>query len=74
MGTGFDEPTLRSLHERLSGIERDATPFTRGLVREREARWASWVRPEVVVQIGFSEWTRDGKVLLRPALPGLAHR
>ena len=36
VGTGFDEATLRNLHERLSGIERDAPPFTRGLVRERE--------------------------------------
>jgi DNA ligase D-like protein (predicted ligase) len=67
VGTGFDEATLRSLHERLSGIERDATPFTRGMVREREARW---VRPELVAQIGFTEWTRDGK-LRHPRYQGL---
>jgi bifunctional non-homologous end joining protein LigD len=67
VGTGFDEATLRSLHERLSRIERDATPFTRGLVREREARW---VRPELVAQIGFTEWTRDGK-LRHPRYQGL---
>ena len=67
VGTGFDEATLRSLHERLSGIERDAPPFTRGLVREREARW---VRPELVAQIGFTEWTRDGK-LRHPRYQGL---
>jgi ATP-dependent DNA ligase len=59
--TGFDEATLRTLHERLSPIEQDAPPFTRGLVRENGARW---VRPELVAQIGFTEWTRDGK--LRP--------
>ncbi len=67
VGTGFDEATLRSLHERLSEIERDAPPFTRGLVREREARW---VRPELVAQIGFTEWTRDGK-LRHPRYQGL---
>ncbi|MGO8937885.1 MAG: non-homologous end-joining DNA ligase [Mycobacterium sp.] len=67
VGTGFDEAALRSLHERLSGIERDATPFTRGLAREREARW---VRPELVAQIGFTEWTRDGK-LRHPRYQGL---
>ncbi len=67
VGTGFDEATLRGLHQRLSGIERDTTPFTRGLVRERDARWVS---PEVVVQIGFSEWTRDGK-LRHPRYQGL---
>ena len=67
VGTGFDEATLRSLHERLSPIEQDATPFTRGLVREPSARW---VRPEMVAQIGFSEWTRDGK-LRHPRYQGL---
>lgn len=59
VGTGFDEATLRRLHERLSAIARDAPPFTRGSVRETGAHW---VRPELVVQIGFSEWTRDGKL------------
>jgi DNA ligase D-like protein (predicted ligase) len=67
VGTGFDEATLRRLHERLSAIEQDAAPFTRGLVRENGARW---VRPELVVQIGFSEWTRDGK-LRHPRYLGL---
>jgi bifunctional non-homologous end joining protein LigD len=67
VGTGFDEATLRSLHERLSAIERDTPPFTRGLVREKDARW---VRPELVVQIGFTEWTRDGK-LRHPRYQGL---
>ncbi|OBH98001.1 non-homologous end-joining DNA ligase [Mycobacterium sp. E2733] len=59
VGTGFDEATLRRLHERLSAITRETPPFTRGLVREAGAHWA---RPELVVQIGFTEWTRDGKL------------
>ncbi|OBA60910.1 ATP-dependent DNA ligase [Mycobacterium sp. 1100029.7] len=67
VGTGFDEPTLRRLHERLSPIEQDAPPFTRGLVRESGA---VWVRPELVAQIGFTEWTRDGK-LRHPRYQGL---
>ena len=67
VGTGFDEATLQSLHERLSPIEQDAPPFTRGLVRENGARW---VRPELVAQIGFTEWTRDGK-LRHPRYQGL---
>jgi bifunctional non-homologous end joining protein LigD len=70
VGTGFDEATLRSLHERLSAIEQDGTPFTRGLVRGAPAHRARWVRPELVVQIGFSEWTRDGK-LRHPRYQGL---
>ncbi|WAJ47441.1 non-homologous end-joining DNA ligase [Mycobacterium sp. Aquia_216] len=67
VGTGFDEATLRSLHEQLSPIEQDAPPFTRGLVRENGAHW---VRPELVAQIGFTEWTRDGK-LRHPRYQGL---
>jgi DNA ligase D-like protein (predicted ligase) len=67
VGTGFDEATLRSLHERLTAIEQDATPFTRGLVREPGVRW---VRPELVAQIGFTEWTRDGK-LRHPRYQGM---
>ncbi len=67
VGTGFDEATLRSLHERLSAIEQDAPPFTRGLVHEKGARWT---RPELVAQIGFTEWTRDGK-LRHPRYQGL---
>ncbi|OBG94153.1 ATP-dependent DNA ligase [Mycobacterium sp. E3251] len=59
VGTGFDEATLHRLHERLSAIPRETPPFTRGLVRQAGAHWA---RPELVVQIGFTEWTRDGKL------------
>jgi bifunctional non-homologous end joining protein LigD len=67
VGTGFDEATLRRLHERLSPIEQETPPFSRGLVREKGARW---VRPELVAQIGFTEWTRDGK-LRHPRYLGL---
>lgn len=67
VGTGFNEAALRSLHERLSDIKQDAPPFTRGLVRETGA---SWVQPVMVAQIGFTEWTRDGK-LRHPRFQGL---
>lgn len=59
VGTGFDDATLHRLHERLSPLVRDESPFSRGLLRENGAHW---VRPEMVVQIGFSEWTRDGRL------------
>jgi len=67
VGTGFDEATLHSLHERLSPLEQDAPPFTRGLVREKDAHW---VRPQLVAQIGFTEWTDDGE-LRHPRFQGL---
>lgn len=67
VGTGFDEAALRNLHKRLSPLEQQTPPFGRGLVRENGAHW---VRPELVVQIGFTEWTRDGK-LRHPRYQGL---
>jgi DNA ligase D-like protein (predicted ligase) len=67
VGTGFGEATLRSLHKRLSAIEQEVPPFTRGLRHEAGARW---VLPELVAQIGFTEWTRDGK-LRHPRFQGL---
>ncbi len=67
VGTGFDEATLRSPHTRLSAIEQETPPFSRGLAHETGAHW---VRPEMVAQIGFTEWTRDGK-LRHPRYQGL---
>ncbi|WP_407688595.1 non-homologous end-joining DNA ligase [Mycobacterium sp. HUMS_1102779] len=66
VGTGFDEATLRRLHERLSAIERESSPFG-AAVREPGIHW---VHPELVAQIGFTEWTRDGK-LRHPRYLGL---
>jgi bifunctional non-homologous end joining protein LigD len=67
VGTGFDTETLRSLHKRLSRTEQDASPITGGRVREPGAHW---VRPTLVAQVAFSEWTRDGK-LRHPRYLGL---
>jgi bifunctional non-homologous end joining protein LigD len=68
VGTGFDTQLLRQLRARLDAIEIPASPFTRavGLPRVR----AHWVRPEVVVQVAFIEWTVHGK-LRHPRLLGL---
>ena len=67
VGTGFDTATLRSLHKRLARTEQDASPITRGRVREPGVHW---VRPTLVAQVAFSEWTRDGK-LRHPRYLGL---
>jgi bifunctional non-homologous end joining protein LigD len=67
VGTGFDTATLRKLHDRLSRLEQAKPPVTRGLTRESGARW---VRPSLVAQVAFSEWTRDGK-LRHPRYVGL---
>jgi bifunctional non-homologous end joining protein LigD len=60
IGTGFDTALLLQLRGRLDGLEIPKTPFTRatGLPRLR----AHWVRPEIVVEAGFIEWTGRGKL------------
>jgi len=60
VGTGFDTKLLVDLRARLDAIEIAKTPFTRsvGLPRVR----AHWVRPEIVVQVAFIEWTVHGKL------------
>jgi bifunctional non-homologous end joining protein LigD len=60
VGTGFDTKRLRELRARFDAIEIPASPFTKaiGLPRVR----AHWVRPEVVVQVAFIEWTVHGKL------------
>jgi DNA ligase D-like protein (predicted ligase) len=68
IGTGFDTKLLLDLRARLGAIEVATTPFTRavGLPRLR----AHWVRPELVVQAAFIEWTVNGK-LRHPRLLGV---
>lgn len=66
VGTGYDTRTLRDLRERLDRLERDRSPFA-DEVRERAVHW---VRPELVAQIGFTEWTTAGR-LRHPRYLGL---
>lgn len=66
VGTGYDARTLQELRTRLDRLERSSSPFA-DRVRERGAHW---VEPELVAQIGFTEWTGDG-MLRHPRFQGL---
>lgn len=66
VGTGYDERTLRLLHDRLRESVQDESPFA-DRVPLREVHW---VRPELVAEIGFSEWTGEGR-LRHPRFVGL---
>jgi bifunctional non-homologous end joining protein LigD len=68
IGTGFDTKLLLELRARLDRLEIPKSPFTKakGLPRLR----AHWVRPEIVVQVAFIEWTVHGK-LRHPRLLGV---
>ncbi|MEU7812722.1 non-homologous end-joining DNA ligase [Pseudonocardia sp. NPDC049154] len=66
VGTGFDGRVLHRLRELFDGLAADRSPFA-GAVREKGTHW---LRPELVAQIGFTEWTRDGR-LRHPRYLGL---
>jgi DNA ligase D-like protein (predicted ligase) len=66
VGTGFDEVTLDRLGRRLARLERERSPFARA-PREKGVHF---VRPELVGEFGFTEWTRDGR-LRHPRFLGL---
>lgn len=67
VGTGYDEPTLHALGEKLHALGRNSSPFARG---KPPSRGTHWVQPELVVEVGFSEWTRAGR-LRHPRYVGL---
>ena len=67
VGTGYTAATLRHLGARLRALETPESPF----VDARPIpRGTHWTRPELVAQIGFAEWTGDGR-LRQPRFLGL---
>jgi DNA ligase D-like protein (predicted ligase) len=66
VGTGYDKELLHRLSQELSGIEQNNSPFS-GEVREKGVHW---VKPEVVAEVGFAEWTEAG-MLRHPRFLGL---
>jgi bifunctional non-homologous end joining protein LigD len=69
VGTGFTEAVLDDLTRRLARLERATSPLD-GEVPRAEARDARWVRPTLVGEVKFSEWTQDGR-LRHPVWRGL---
>ncbi len=59
LGTGFDTKMLLDLRQRLDKLEIAKPPFTKGKGLPRHGHW---VRPEIVVQAAFIEWTVHGKM------------
>ncbi|MFP3647242.1 DNA ligase D [Paraburkholderia sp. SIMBA_054] len=67
VGTGWDARTGRDLWRRLAPLEIDSAPFDIAVTKSR--RWSRraagserWVRPELVAEVEFAEWTADGVV------------
>lgn len=67
VGTGYSDETLRDLSKRLKSRERKTPPFIGDDLPEKGVHW---VTPELVAEIGFTEWTEEGK-LRHPRFLGL---
>ena len=69
VGTGFTHKLALELRARLERIEQKTCPFT-----PPPAGWlgrhAHWVKPELVCEVVFTEWTTDGKIR-HPSFQGL---
>ncbi len=60
VGTGFGIKFGHQLVKQLSERGRDTAPFID--VPRPETRGASWTEPRLVVEVEFTEWTRDGRI------------
>ena len=66
-GGGFTQKGLSEMYRRLKPLERKTSPFAD---TPRTNETAHWVRPEVIVEVKFNEWTDEGK-LRQPIFVGV---
>ena len=59
VGTGFNEVTLRDLKKKLDALATDESPFPPKAVAGRKHHW---VKPKLIAEISFAEWTSSGSV------------
>ncbi len=66
VGTGFDHKLMKAIYERMEPLITNTCP----LEPKPRIKGVTWVRPEVVCQVKFLEWTKDGS-LRAPVFVGL---
>ncbi len=59
VGSGFNEQSLTALKAKLDTLATDESPFAATRVIARKAHW---VKPRLVAEVSFGEWTRSGSV------------
>jgi bifunctional non-homologous end joining protein LigD len=67
VGSGFDETTLRDITRKLKALDTDESPFPPKAVPGRKHHW---VKPKLVAEVSFSEWTNAGSIR-HPVFQGL---
>src|SRR6266550_3908786 len=68
VGGGFDEKTLAEVYKLMKPLIVKQSAFNGPPPHANER--PTWVRPELVVEVKFAEWTRDG-VMRQPVFLGL---
>lgn len=58
VGSGFDETQLSELFEQLKARKASTSPFAQRVPE----RGAHWVRPELVAEVSFTQWTGGGRI------------
>ncbi len=66
-GTGFDEKTLKDLYQKFKPLFTSKSPFRE---KVRLNGKAQWLKPKLVCQVKFTEWTQDGS-MRHPVFLGL---
>ncbi len=69
VGTGYNDEMLKKLSEKMKKIETDKNPF-RESEDEINEKKVHWIKPKLVGEVAFTEWTNDG-MLRHPAFKGL---
>ena len=67
VGSGFSDAALRAIADHLRAIETDESPFA---AVARTGGQTRWVRPSLVIEAKFTQWTADG-VLRNPVYLGI---
>ncbi len=66
-GTGFDEETLRMLYDKMQPLKTKTKPFT---AKVKDEAQTTWLRPQLVAEVKFTEWTDRGE-MRHPVFLGL---
>jgi len=66
-GTGFDEEALEMLYNKMQPLKTKAKPFT---AKVKDETQTTWLRPQLVAEVKFTEWT-DGGEMRHPVFLGL---
>jgi bifunctional non-homologous end joining protein LigD len=70
VGTGFSQKSLTELSKALQALEQKACPFAVEPPRAWTGGGVHWVKPQLVAEVEFTEWTGDGR-LRHPSFQGL---